>query len=86
MLRDEGVIEVGSIDDTNVVFVKTHARLCLFFADQIASMIPKLTPWALQHAKELLELGHGTGETGRRFGINANKKSELLQQLSAAGI
>jgi hypothetical protein len=85
VLRAEGVIEIGACDGTNILYVRTTRRLCLFYRDQIASYIPKLSPWALRWARELLDLGHMPIEVSRRFGLS-DHHGALASQLNNAGL
>lgn len=84
-LRAEGVVEVGACEGTNILYVKTTRRLCLFYADQVASCMPKLSPWALRRAMEMIDLGHDVIAVSRRFGFGGQHEA-LFRQLRAVGL
>lgn len=84
-LYAEGIVEIGACEGTNVVYVKTNRRLCLFYADEVASYSPKLSPWALHWARDLLDRGHNAFDVSYRLGL-AGGQGALTKQLTAAGL
>jgi hypothetical protein len=83
-LRAEGVVEVGACAG-NLLYVKTTRRLCLFYADQVANYIPKISPWGLRWAQDLLDRGHTTFDVSHKFGLHG-QHALLWRQLVNAGL
>jgi hypothetical protein len=84
-LRAEGVIEIGACAGTNILYVKTTRRFCLFYADQVANYVPKLSPWGLRWAQDLLDRGHTPLDVSQRLGLTSQHIHTLTQQLAGAG-